>query len=105
MNDLAQRCREILSWRRTGRYEGHALQAVADSIEDTGSSLPMREAEDEAVKEALMLCATLDSEDDLVEAILRIELGEDRLDDSEWTETRAVCERCIRAALATKMQN
>lgn len=61
MSDLAQRCREILAWRRTGRYEGEALADMAKQWPDTGSEpSPIRNAEDATIREALAYCANLD---------------------------------------------
>lgn len=99
IGDLARRCREILAWRRRGVYEGTALAARAALIEDGGSALPMREAEDSAVKEALVLCAALDDDQALAEAVVRLEMAE-AYDDPDHADARAAMIRVATAAIA-----
>lgn len=61
-DDLSQRCDEILMWRKTGIYEGTALQKMADDLEAHGMDFhlsPIRTAEERTIKEALELVADL----------------------------------------------
>lgn len=102
--DLAQRCREILTWRRKGIYVGTALEARAKLIEETGGSLPMREAEDAAVKEALTLCAGLDEPRLLAEGLVKAEMG-DGYDDPDRTALRNALLRVATAALGATIAN
>lgn len=60
MDDLAKRCDEILSWRKTGIYEGDALAHFAERYQEDISLPPIRRAEQETIREALELCATPD---------------------------------------------
>lgn len=60
-NDLAIRCDEILSWKKTGIYEGSALQTLADELErqdrDTHIS-PILSAEKVTIDQALEFTAS-----------------------------------------------
>jgi hypothetical protein len=61
-DDLSQRCDEILAWRKTGIYEGTALQKMADDLEAHGMDFhlsPIRTAEERTIKEALELVADI----------------------------------------------
>lgn len=60
--NLSTRCDEILSWRKTGIYEGDALQDLGDRLEAEGAPIvhsPIRTAEEVTIKEALELVADL----------------------------------------------
>ena len=57
---LAKRCDEILSWRKTGIYEGTELAefaARAGRVDDGSDPGPYRWAEDATIREALEVCA------------------------------------------------
>lgn len=58
---LAKRCDEILSWRKTGIYEGTELAAFAERagrVDDGSEPGPYRWAEDATIREALEICAS-----------------------------------------------
>lgn len=52
MNDLRQRCIEILQWQRTGVLEGHALQKYAETKWYADEHDKFRMAEADTAKEA-----------------------------------------------------
>ena len=60
-SDLPARCREIVEWRRSGRYRGTALQKLADGLEDQSEEdPPLARAELQTIREALRFAAAFD---------------------------------------------
>jgi hypothetical protein len=56
--DLSMRCREIVQWRRTGRYGGTELQRMADTLPDQSEEdPPLARAELLTIREALQFAA------------------------------------------------
>lgn len=66
-SDLAERCREIVEWRRSGRYGGAALQRLADGLEDQSEEdPPLARAELQTIREALRFAAAFGTTGDSI---------------------------------------
>lgn len=64
--DLSARCREIVAWRRTGRYRGTELQRMADSLDDQSEGdPPLARAELATIREALLFVAAFDTNEEI----------------------------------------
>ena len=62
-SDLPARCREIVEWRRSGRYEGTVLQRMADGLEDQSEEdPPLARAELQTIREVLRFAAAFDDD-------------------------------------------
>jgi hypothetical protein len=62
-SDLPARCREIVQWRRSGRYEGTVLQRMADGLDDQSEEdPPLARAELQTIREVLRFAAAFDDD-------------------------------------------